>query len=70
MEREDVAGVPGAFVLRGLLSRDECGPLREAVESVVQADPRQQAADARRAEGAGGGGAGRRESQHHVPFNA
>lgn len=46
--REDVTGVPGAFLLRGFLDSAECVPLCDAVEAYVEADARQNAADGRR----------------------
>ena len=78
---DQVAGVPGAFVIRNALSAAECAKLKQQVIRFHDAAVAREAERKRKREGGGGGGVGdherkrvevlsRRQSQHHVPHHA
>lgn len=57
IRREEVAGVPGAFVLKSFLSHAECVTLSACAESLVAADPTRDE----------GRAMSRRKGAHHTP---
>ena len=57
--KEEVMGIDGAFIVKGLLSLDESEKIREAVRNICQQDPKLHASDEKDTR--------RRKSQHHTP---
>eukprot|EP01048_Picozoa_sp_COSAG05_P021982 COSAG05_NODE_4229_length_1612_cov_7.904164_1_plen_248_part_00 len=74
--REDVAGVPGAYVIRGALTQAETAQLGCVVRAAHRRRDENRAASDRAGQAAGGAadiiadGKARRDSQHHIPIRA